>query len=491
MRLNVSDTVESGQRADSPDERGAKRKSVLGWLPTVPLFFLGIGIYRAWIELVYVRPVVDFPTWEVAGHDVFDIAMVIVLLLSAYLSRRLVPLSQKRWAYLTTGGLMVGGTVLNFWSIYEPSIASWAAFPSAIAAGVGTAGIILLWSEFYGCLNPARVALYYSLSLLLGAFVVLVMKGFVLGYSAVITTLLPLISLACVAASFNALAPDERPKRSWGTFRFPWKPVALMAVYAFAYGLREATLYTESGPHSSAGVVFAALVVALGIVLRHERFNLTIIYRGGLPLMVGGLLIVPQFTRAETFISNFCVSASYTAFSILIMLILSSISYRYGVGAVWLFGIERGLRALVMWLGRVTNDFLATTALSTSARSALVTGAVVVLVIASTMILLSEKELSSRWGVDFLGAKGPDPQLEEKNRLADACAKLAAERNLSPREAEVLQLLARGKTIADIEHELFIARGTAKAHLGHIYQKLGIHTRSELNAMLAPERTAE
>lgn len=490
MRLNVREKLDPSQLADVSGDLGPTRPGPLGWLPTVPLFFLGIGIYRAWIELVYVRPVVDFPTWAVAGHDVFDIAMVIVLLVSAYLSRKLVPLSQKRWAYLTTGALMVVGTVLSFWSIYDPSMAAWAAFPSAIAAGIGTAGIILLWSEFYGCLNPARVAFYYSLSLLFGALVVLLMKGFVLSYSAVLTTLLPIISLLCVAASFRALSPDERPKRSWGSFSFPWKPVALMSVYAFAYGLRESTLYTESGPHSSLGVVFAASVVALGVALRHERFNLTIIYRGGLPLMVGGLLIVPQFTPAGTFISNFCVSASYTAFSILIMLILSNISYRYGVGAVWLFGLERGLRALVMWLGRVTSELLAASTLSTSAQSTLVTAAVVVLVIASTMILLSEKELSSRWGVDFLGGTESDPQVAEKNRLADACERLATERNLSPREAEVLQLLARGKTIADIEHELFIARGTAKAHLGHIYQKLGIHTRGELNTMLQLE-TAE
>jgi hypothetical protein len=195
MRLNVRERLEATQ-AELGGDLGVHRNRLFGWLPTIPLFFLGIGVYRAWIELVYVRPVVDFPTWEVAGHDVFDFAMIVVLLLSAFLSRRLVPLSRKRPAYLLTGGLMVVGTVLNFWSIYDPSIASWAAFPSAIAAGAGTAGIILLWSEFYGCLNPARVAFYYSLSLLFGALVVLVMKGFVLSYSAVFTTLLPIISLA-------------------------------------------------------------------------------------------------------------------------------------------------------------------------------------------------------------------------------------------------------------------------------------------------------
>ncbi|NTW28940.1 MAG: helix-turn-helix transcriptional regulator [Coriobacteriia bacterium] len=466
-------------------EESAARGS--GWfaqIPKVPLFFLGIGIYRAWIELVYVRPLVNFPTWDVAGHDVFDLAMVVVLLLCAALSRRLVPISEKRWVLWSTGALMVAGTILSFWSIYDPAIATWAAFPGAIAAGVGTAGMILLWSEFFGCLNPTRVALYYSLSLLWGAFVVLVMKGLVFSYLAIFTTALPILSLICVAMSFGAIPAADRPKRTWGKFSFPWKPVALMAVYAFAHGLRESALYSESGPHSSWGVVVAAAIVVVGVLSRHESFDFAIIYRVGLPLMVGGLLLVPLFSGVGTHVSNFCVAASYTSFSILIMLILSNITYRYGVGAVWLFGIERGFRALVMWFGRMTNNLFDAIGLSANTQSAVISVAVVLLIVACTMIFLSEKELSSRWGITLLGGEKRDDQLEEKNRVANLCVKLAAQHNLSPREAEVLQLLALGKSIGDIERELVIARGTAKAHLGHVYGKLNIHTRNELFEML-------
>ena len=35
-----------------------------------------------------------------------------------------------------------------------------------------------------------------------------------------------------------------------------------------------------------------------------------------------------------------------------------------------------------------------------------------------------------------------------------------------------------------IEHELYIANGTAKAHVRHIYQKFGIHSREELFEVL-------
>ena len=45
-------------------------------------------------------------------------------------------------------------------------------------------------------------------------------------------------------------------------------------------------------------------------------------------------------------------------------------------------------------------------------------------------------------------------------------------------------MLAQYKTVGIIERELFIANGTAKAHVRHIYQKLDIHTRQELFDML-------
>ena len=48
----------------------------------------------------------------------------------------------------------------------------------------------------------------------------------------------------------------------------------------------------------------------------------------------------------------------------------------------------------------------------------------------------------------------------------------------------VLLLLAQRKTVGSIERELFIANGTAKTHIRHIYRKLDIHSRDELSDLL-------
>ncbi|MFB7665415.1 response regulator [Kitasatospora sp. NPDC056138] len=49
---------------------------------------------------------------------------------------------------------------------------------------------------------------------------------------------------------------------------------------------------------------------------------------------------------------------------------------------------------------------------------------------------------------------------------------------LSPREAEILQLLAEGLANRQISKRLFISEATVKTHLVHIYDKLGVDSRT-------------
>jgi DNA-binding NarL/FixJ family response regulator len=53
-----------------------------------------------------------------------------------------------------------------------------------------------------------------------------------------------------------------------------------------------------------------------------------------------------------------------------------------------------------------------------------------------------------------------------------------AEAPLSGRELEVLQLIARGATNREAARRLFISEASVKAHLLHIYAKLGVNDRA-------------
>ena len=73
--------------------------------------------------------------------------------------------------------------------------------------------------------------------------------------------------------------------------------------------------------------------------------------------------------------------------------------------------------------------------------------------------------------------------LAGKTYLAPAAAAKLAERvtrvQLTPRELSALQLMADGKANKEIAADLGITERTVKTHLGHLFEKLGVTSRTE------------
>lgn len=60
--------------------------------------------------------------------------------------------------------------------------------------------------------------------------------------------------------------------------------------------------------------------------------------------------------------------------------------------------------------------------------------------------------------------------------------------DLTPREREVAELIARGYTNPQIAAELTITRETAKTHVSNILSKLGVSSRTEVRMLMAEHR---
>ncbi|MEG0375586.1 MAG: helix-turn-helix transcriptional regulator, partial [Raoultibacter sp.] len=64
--------------------------------------------------------------------------------------------------------------------------------------------------------------------------------------------------------------------------------------------------------------------------------------------------------------------------------------------------------------------------------------------------------------------------------LENRCVEIGARYGLTARENEVFLLLARGRNGRFVQEELVVSYNTVKAHVKHIYAKIGIHTQQEL-----------
>lgn len=79
-----------------------------------------------------------------------------------------------------------------------------------------------------------------------------------------------------------------------------------------------------------------------------------------------------------------------------------------------------------------------------------------------------------QWLEKGLGGRALTRLLQRERGLAEAA------RHLTPRELEIVRMVARGLRNRAIADRLYITEGTVKVHLHNIYEKLGVDGRVEL-----------
>lgn len=455
-----------------------RTKMLWGTTSSVPWFFAGIGFYRAWIEVCYAKPLQNFGFQNVAPYDVHFLATSLSLLLCALMARKLVAIYTKNWFIGLSVGLMLLGTLLQIVCFTNSNAPQALAFTAALCCSVGVAGIILLWYELYGCFNIYRTALYYSSSLILAVVVVFILRGFSDTYFYGCLFGLPLLSAWCVVRGFKEVPAQKKPSAVYRKFSFPWKLLALAILYSFSFGLYQPSVYAVTGPHSSGAILIPALLVFAAAICNTKRFNIATMYKIALPLILLIMLFFPVLFQ-ET-VAGFSVLIGYETFMIFLMLVISNLAFRFGVSAVWLAGILRGTIGLFILLGRRAG--MAIEVMAPGVVQEILPIAVIFISVAACIYLfLSEINFISDWGVSFIN-DGAEPSQQKNSFLNSHCVILAKQYNLSARESEILEHLAQEETIPQIAEALFVAPGTVRAHIQHIYKKMGIHNRSEIIA---------
>lgn len=105
------------------------------------------------------------------------------------------------------------------------------------------------------------------------------------------------------------------------------------------------------------------------------------------------------------------------------------------------------------------------------------------LVVVLVYMLLVASLLARRRGAPT-ARLGAEASVTECGSAEGACAAAVRKYGLTQREAEVLRLLARGRSVPFIADALSISQSTTKGHVKHIYAKMGVGTKQELLTQL-------
>lgn len=467
----------------------ATEKHSLTYLLDMPLAFLGFALWRAWVSLTYANPSVPMPVSGTAGQFAYDVVLTTSAIVIALLSSRIAPLAERRWVYGAVSLLLGFAVAANVVALGAPEAMGALVVPATLAGGIGSALLVLLWCEIYSCLSATRVALYYALAITGGVALTFVLQGFRDEYLYGALLVLPALSAALAHRSYRLYIPDEDRPVAANRRLIPWKFFLILALFELVASYSSAHIRSDYplliGSHSTATTLIGGLVLFAWVWWFSNRLPLSTLYRAPVVLICCGLLIVPLFGIGGNLAGSFCTALGVMLFNAIVFLFLCDIAKRFGVSALLLFGIEESL-LLVGWAGREGALLFDGTGLLGGAGPTVGAVATIAIIALVAALVLNEREIDERWGIAFMGKRSPEEN--ERTRLARRCASVAEEHRLTPREREVMELLAQGKSLSGVAHELIIAEGTAKAHTRHIYEKLGINTRQELLDTLMAEQ---
>ena len=215
--------------------------------------------------------------------------------------------------------------------------------------------------------------------------------------------------------------------------------VIIISVLLLLYASR----FTDGEPYSLVPFLMALSIVALALVIE------------------GGTLAVAAFALGM----GICVTME-----ILMLTFFGALATRGYMAPAIAFGVSEGVIRLGNVIGNATAVFFEQNNLvnSTMTTDTCLLGACVIgfLIIAATRQQHAITELASApLSVD---------------EVDTVCEDAAAEFGLSPRETEVLKLLARNNSIDSIAKRFVISPYTVQTHIQHIYRKLHVHRRGEL-----------
>jgi DNA-binding CsgD family transcriptional regulator len=392
----------------------------------------------------------------------------------------------------------------------------------ALLLGVAQGLMVLLWSIFLCDIGEHRVLLFAALCVGSAAVLALLMS-FLLPAAAIwICLSLAWLSMTCFAFIHLRLAELPKPllvraKASDKRFNIHVKSTVSVVCYSVALGFAVCFLASSGSGLFAAATAAVAVIAAAAIVAadstRFHRITESLLAKLHMPVIIIG--VAPMFFANLT--AQIIGCALLICFSMIVYIVnLTALAEHVRIdhlNSIRTFGFGRAGNAFGFLLGGLLS-YLAFYAPQSSPLGSgnedTWTRAVLlillgVFVVGSSFLFedhypVSKNSKASKPrtaakehqlpGSDlrtlstYLLEPDDDAQFTGHGIWSRRIKALSVERGLSPKETEVLFLLAKGRNAEYIQNELVVSRHTAKAHIYHIYQKTGVHSRQDLINML-------
>lgn len=481
--MGIGEQESTKGRAMDGAAAGKERRPAV--LRNFDVSYIGVCVPQIWIYCIAHRS--DGALGEVAlGVPLYlalsaTMAMVMMLVLRGCAPN----LRRLAWPLAVAQGLAT--IVLAAPALAASSSASILYAAAAALAGVGVAWLYLQWAPFFASLGAEDVIACVFIAMAAGSALKVPLDMLPAPVAAVVLALLPVVSVALARRADAHPVPAERAPRMFHEVNptaIPWKILFGAAVYSFAIGaVKGVPVQSDPVPFVALTVVHHGVEIVLAaamlwwVLVRGRLINFSGLWRAVLLFTAAALFFLPVAGPAAVPWLLLGAGIAQTLVVMLLWAMLADVAHHSTASPLVIFASGWLAYSLPLALGETAGVLLG------RLESPAIAVAVLAYVVTVTVVLaLNDTTFSQRRIFADLDVAAPVPAVFES--LDAGCERLGAERGLTAREVEVLQMLVKGRSKSYIAETLFISENTVRSHSKHIYQKLGVHSKQEVLDLL-------
>lgn len=381
--------------------------------------------------------------------------------------------------YVAAGLGAVGSTVLVF-SFATPVLA-FAQAPVTILCSCVLGWLYLQWGQFYVRLNTRTAVGCLFVANIAGSLLKCLAHFSPLPLACAITMVLPVASMLLCR-----MALLDTPRTGHAAVRFEshnlrglWKVAAAVAALSFVTAFLVGKSY---GNQSSAptdafllGRVCEVLIsaVVLGVIIGAKKsFNFAQLWR--IVLVLLALDVLCQALLPQVKVIRSVESSAWDLLVLFTWLTAADIARHAQAAPPLVFGVGWAFYTAPFAVGSLAAGALAAANGDVTTTTALMFALALV-----GTFCLEVRDQDTKWiFAELSGERASAP--EDHRSIDERCDAIAAARNLTPRELEVMKMLCKGRTKSYIAETLYLTENTVRSHTKHLYTKLDVHSKQEL-----------